>query len=155
MTWGIPTETFVQIHVVISLIAIAAGLVVVWGLLTSRLLGRWTALFLLTTILPGVTGFPLPPYGFDPPRAVGVILLVLMAAAVAARYAFHLAGGWRWIYVVAAVAELYQLELARESVRAAVEALTAAHPGWVAGALHVSEWTRKYGTTVPGWNLPA
>ena len=58
-------------------------------------------------------------------------------------------------HVVAAVAELNQLELARESVRAAVEALTAAHPGWVAGALHVSEWTRKYGTPVPGWDLPA
>ena len=58
-------------------------------------------------------------------------------------------------HVVAAVAELNQLELARESVRAAVEALTAAHPGWVAGALHVSEWTRKYGAPGPGWRLPA
>lgn len=58
-------------------------------------------------------------------------------------------------HVVAAVAELNQLELAGESVRAAVEALTAAHPGWVAAALHVSEWTRKYGTPVPGWHLPA
>src|SRR5215468_2537272 len=58
-------------------------------------------------------------------------------------------------HVVAAVAELNQLELARESVQAAVEALTAAHPDWVAGALHVSEWTRKYGTPIPGWDLPA
>jgi transposase len=58
-------------------------------------------------------------------------------------------------HVIAAVAELNQLELARESVRAAVEALTAAHPGWVAGALHVSEWARKYGAPVPGWNLPS
>jgi hypothetical protein len=58
-------------------------------------------------------------------------------------------------HVVAAVAELNQLELARESVRAAVGARTAAHPGWVAGALHVSDWTRKYGTPLPGWNLPA
>ena len=107
MTWGIPTETFVQIHVVISLVAIAAGLVVVCGLLTNALLGGWTALFLVATILTGVTGFPLPPFGFDPPRAVGVILLVLMAAAVAARYLYHLAGAWRWIYVVTAVAGLY------------------------------------------------
>ena len=35
-------------------------------------------------------------------------------------------------HVVAAVAALNRLELAGESVRAAVEALTAAHPGWVA-----------------------
>ena len=58
-------------------------------------------------------------------------------------------------HLVAAVAELNQPGLARDSVRAAVGALTAAHPGWVAGALHVSEWTRKYATPVPGWNLPA
>jgi hypothetical protein len=47
-------------------------------------------------------------------------------------------------HVVAAVAELNQLELAGESVRAAVEALTAAHPGRVAGALHVSERAQRY-----------
>ena len=35
-------------------------------------------------------------------------------------------------HVVAAVAALNRLELAGESVRAALEALTAAHPGWVA-----------------------
>jgi transposase len=58
-------------------------------------------------------------------------------------------------HVVAAVAELNQLELAGESVRAAAGALTAAHPGWVADARHVSEWTRTYGTPVPGWHLPA
>src|SRR5262245_1034190 len=54
-----------------------------------------------------------------------------------------------------AAAGLEQVPLAREGGRAAVGPLTAAHPGWVAGALHVSEWTRKYGTPVPGWNLPA
>ena len=58
-------------------------------------------------------------------------------------------------HVIAAVAALSRLELAGESVRAAVESLAAAHPGWTAGVLHVSEWTRKYGTPVPGWHLPA
>jgi hypothetical protein len=38
---------------------------------------------------------------------VGVTLLVLVATAVAARYAFHLAGGWRWIYIVGTVMALY------------------------------------------------
>ncbi len=57
-------------------------------------------------------------------------------------------------HVIAAVAELNQVELARESVRAAAGALTAAHPGWVEGALHVSDWARKYGAPIPGWNLP-
>jgi hypothetical protein len=107
MTWGIPTDVFLQLHVAVSLIGIASGLVVLYGLVTGKALGGWTALFLATTILTGVTGFPLPPFGLDPPRVVGIILLVLMAAAVAGLYAFRLAGAWRWIYVIAAVASLY------------------------------------------------
>lgn len=107
MTWGIPTDLFVEIHVVLSLIGIASGLVVLYGLVTGKLLGGWTAVFLVTTILTGITGFPLPPFGLDPARIVGIILLVLLAVAVIALYAFHLAGPWRWIYVIAAVAALY------------------------------------------------
>jgi hypothetical protein len=107
MTWGIPTDVFLQFHVAVSLIGIASGLVVLYGLVTGKALGGWTALFLATTILTGVTGFPLPPFGLDPPRVVGIILLALMAAAVAALYAFRLARAWRWIYVSAAVASLY------------------------------------------------
>jgi transposase len=58
-------------------------------------------------------------------------------------------------HVAAAVAALNRLELAAESVRAALEALTAAHPGWVADVLHVSEWSRRYGTPVTDWHPPA
>jgi hypothetical protein len=107
MTWGIPTATFLQIHVVLSLIGIGAGLVVLYGLLSGKRLAGWTALFLVTTVLTSVTGFPLPPYGFDPPRAVGTLSLVLLALAIVALYVFHLAGAWRWIYVSTAVAALY------------------------------------------------
>ena len=96
-----------QIHVILSLIGILTGLVVLYGLITGILLGAWTAIFLATTILTSVTGFPLPPFGFDPPRVVGVISLVLLALAVAALYSFRLAGAWRWIYVASAVAALY------------------------------------------------
>ncbi len=96
-----------QFHVGISLVGILSGLVVLYGLLVGEPYGAWTAVFLVTTILTSLTGFPLPPYGFDPARAVGVISLVLLALAVAAYYAFHLAGAWRWIYVVCAVAALY------------------------------------------------
>ena len=58
-------------------------------------------------------------------------------------------------HVAAAVAALNRLELAGESVRAALEALTAAHPGWVADVLHVGEWSRRYGTPVTDWHPPA
>ena len=107
MTWGIPTATFLQIHVVMSLIGIATGLVVLYGLLTARRFGGCTALFLATTLLTSVTGFPLPPYGFDPARALAVISLILLGSATAALYVFNLKGAWRWIYVSCAVAALY------------------------------------------------
>jgi len=107
MTWGIPTHLFLQIHVALSLIGLVAGLIVLYGLLKGRAYGGWTALFLVTTILTSVTGFPLPPFGFDPPRMVGILSLVLLAIAVLAIYAFRLRGAWRWIYVVAAMVALY------------------------------------------------
>jgi hypothetical protein len=96
-----------QIHVALSLIGIVSGLVVLYGLLTGRPLGGWTSLFLATTILTSITGFPLAPFGFDPPRAVAVISLVLLALAVVALYVFRLAGAWRWVYVGSAIAALY------------------------------------------------
>ena len=99
--------TLLEFHVLISLAEMVAGLVVLYGLITGAAYGAWTLLFLATAILTSVTGFPLPPFGFDPPRAVGVLTLVLLAVAVIAYYAFRLAGAWRWIYVVTAMAALY------------------------------------------------
>lgn len=96
-----------QAHVILSLIGILAGLLVLYGLIASRLSGVWNAIFLGATILTSLTGFPLAPFGFDPPRAVGAISIVLLAVAVVAYYAFHLAGAWRWIFVAAAVTSLY------------------------------------------------
>ncbi len=91
----------------LNLVGIISGLVVLYELLFARPSGTWTAVFLITTILTSLTGFPLPPFGFDPPRAVGVLSLILLALAVAAYYAFHLGGAWRLIYVCSAVAALY------------------------------------------------
>jgi len=107
MTWGIPTDIFLDIHVALSLIGLVFGLIVLYGLLSGEVLGVWTALFLLAMILTSVTGFPLPPFGLDPPRMVGILSLVLLAIAVLAIYVFRLHGAWRWIYVVTAMAALY------------------------------------------------
>ena len=57
-------------------------------------------------------------------------------------------------HVVAAVAALNRLELAGESVRAAVEALAAAHPGWLAQRICVPDWTGRYGTPLTSWRPP-
>ena len=99
--------SLLAIHVILSLIGIVFGLIVLGGLLSGRALGGFTALFLAVTILTSITGFPLAPFGFDPPRAVGTLSLVLLAIAVCAFYAFHHAGTWRWVYVVTATAALY------------------------------------------------
>src|SRR5487761_340266 len=56
-------------------------------------------------------------------------------------------------HVVAAVAALNRLELAGESVRAALEALAAAHPDWTAGVLDES-WARRYATPLTSWRPP-
>ena len=58
-------------------------------------------------------------------------------------------------HVVAAVAALSRLELAGESVRAALEALAAAHPAWLEQRICVSDFARRYGTPVTSWRPPA
>ena len=58
-------------------------------------------------------------------------------------------------HVVAAVAALTRLELAGESVRAALEALAVAHPGWLSQRVCVADFTRRYGTPMTAWRPPA
>ncbi len=94
-------------HVLISLIAILSGLIVLYGMLASDRMDSWTLLFLVTTVLTSVTGFGFPIHGFTPGLGVGIISLVVLAPTLAGRYAFHMAGAWRWIYVAGAVAALY------------------------------------------------
>jgi hypothetical protein len=100
-------STFTQVHVVISLIGIVAGLIVAFGLLTAKRLDRWTALFLLATAATTVTGFFFPFHGFTPAIVVGIVSTVVLGVAILARYGRKLAGAWRWIYVVTALLALY------------------------------------------------
>lgn len=58
-------------------------------------------------------------------------------------------------HVVAAVASLNRLELAGESVRAALEAIAAAHPAWLGATVHAGEWARRYGAPLTGWHPPS
>jgi hypothetical protein len=100
-------NTFTIFHVALSLIGIGAGLIVWFGLLTSKRLNAWTVLFLAATAATSVTGFLFPFHGFTPAIGVGIISLVLLAVAIIARYALHLAGLWRGVYVVSAMMALY------------------------------------------------
>src|SRR4051812_29693867 len=107
MVLGMSLQTFTSVHVVISLIGIATGLIVLWGMFSSSRLELWTAVFLLTTILTSVTGFLFPFTTLLPSHITGIISLVVLAIAVIALYHYRLAGPWRWIYVATAVSALY------------------------------------------------
>ena len=101
------SSVLLQVHVILSLIGIGSGFVVVFGLLGSRTLPGWTALFLATTVLTCLTGFPLPHDHLLPSDIVGIVSLIVLAIAIVARYVGRLQGSWRWIYAVGAVLALY------------------------------------------------
>src|SRR5436190_17523977 len=110
MILGMSTATFVLVHVVISLIAIVAGLIVMSGMLGSKTAPGVTAIFLLFTILTSATGFLIPPLVSDkllPSHMIGILSLVLLAIACVALYGAKLSGMWRWIYAVTALVSLY------------------------------------------------
>ena len=110
MILGMSLSTFVTVHVIISLIGIVAGIVVMFGLLTSKSMPGLTATFLLFTILTSATGFLIPPLLSEkllPSHIVGALSLVLLAIACIALYGMKLSGAWRWIYAVTALLSLY------------------------------------------------
>jgi hypothetical protein len=110
MILGMSLSTFVQVHTIISIVAIIAGFIVMFGMLKSTRPGGLTGLFLLLTILTSATGFLIPPLVSDkllPSHIIGALSLVLLAIACIALYAMRLSGSWRWIYAVTALLSLY------------------------------------------------
>jgi|SRR4051794_7715124 hypothetical protein len=110
MVLGLGLSTFVLVHVVISVIAIVAGFVVMFGMIGSNRRPGWTALFLLLTILTSATGFLIPPLVTDkllPSHIIAALSLVVLAVACFALYRQKLSGSWRWVYVVTALLAQY------------------------------------------------
>jgi hypothetical protein len=107
MTFGLSIEAFTVLHVVISMIAIFAGFTVVGGLFASAPLPGWTAFFLVMTILTSLTGFLFPFKTVTPAIVVGAIASLILIVALLALYRHRLAGRWRNVYVVSAIASLY------------------------------------------------
>ena len=104
MILGMTAFTFV--HVLLSLIGILSGLVVLAGLIGSKLMSRRTLVFLVTTVATSVTGFLFPFHGVTPGIVLGVVSLIALGGAIAGRYAFSLTGAWRLIYVIGSVVAL-------------------------------------------------
>jgi hypothetical protein len=107
MMLGLSLSAFTTLHVVISLIAIIAGLIVMFGMLGPYHAGGLTGIFLLFTILTSVTGFMFPFNGVTPGILIGILSCVLLAIACLSLYAMKAAGPWRWIYLVTALVSLY------------------------------------------------
>jgi transposase len=57
-------------------------------------------------------------------------------------------------HVLAAIRSMNRLELAGETVRAALEALAAAAPDWLTAGIDPS-WAERYGARLDSWRLPA
>ena len=107
MILGMSLSAFTTLHVIISLAAIASGIIVMFGLLGSNRMPALTAIFLLLTILTSATGFLFPFEKLLPSHMVGILSLVLLAIACVALYVMDLSGAWRWIYVATAMISLY------------------------------------------------
>jgi hypothetical protein len=100
-------QIYTIIHTLISLVAIFTGFVVLFGLLASERLDGWTKWFLIAAVATTVTGFFFPFHGLTPAFKLGIISSFFLAITIYARYSKHLAGVWRWIYVLGAVISLY------------------------------------------------
>lgn len=107
MILGLSVGAFTTLHVIISLFAIADGLIVLFAMIGNRRLDGMTAVFLAMTVLTSVTGFFFHSKAIGPPHIVGVISLVVLAVALFALYGRRMMGAWRPVYVVTAVLALY------------------------------------------------
>jgi phosphoglycerol transferase MdoB-like AlkP superfamily enzyme len=107
MVLGMSLAAYTTVHVIITLIGIASGFIVLFGLLSGRLLGAWNGVFLVTTVLTSVTGLGFPYTKVTPGIILGLLSLVILAIAIFALYGRHLRGGWRRTYVITAMIALY------------------------------------------------
>ncbi|MFT4096179.1 MAG: hypothetical protein QM651_03600 [Rhodoblastus sp.] len=101
------TGALLDLHVILSLLEIPVGVALLFAMFGGRAPRRLTLAFLVLAALTSLTGFPLPPPGFDPARAIGLLSLALTAIAAYAYVVGHVQGAWRAIFVIAAVATLY------------------------------------------------
>lgn len=81
---GLSIDTLLTVHVAVSLLGIATGLVAMPALAVGRWLPGWQATFLVTTALTSLTGFLFTFSGVTPAFVFGVVSMVLLAIAVAA-----------------------------------------------------------------------
>jgi hypothetical protein len=107
MVLGIPVFSLVFVHTLITLVAIAAGLVMLFAMLGGRKSEGATNIFLVFSVLTAITGFIIQTVPVTPAVVTGVILSIALVPALLARQVYRYAGIWRPVWVVTALLSLY------------------------------------------------
>ncbi|MDE8653750.1 hypothetical protein [Novosphingobium album (ex Liu et al. 2023)] len=107
MMLGLSLAQFTALHVAISLVAIAAGLIALPAYAAGRRLSLWLQVFLWTTLATSLTGFLFPIGGFTPALGVGIISVIDLAIAFAAWRKLASGGGAALVFGVTATLALY------------------------------------------------
>jgi len=98
--------TFTLIHALISIVALLAGLLLMLDEAAGRSRPRVDLVFLVAAIVTSVSGFGFPYARFLPSHALGVLSLIALAAALAAR---RRGTHWRTVYITAVAVSVYFL----------------------------------------------
>jgi hypothetical protein len=85
-------------YAICDVIAIGAGIVVLFGLLTGELLGKWATLFLRYTLVASVFGLLFPVHDFALVQKCSMVAVYSSGMAILAWRKFHLSGMWRSIF---------------------------------------------------------
>jgi hypothetical protein len=107
MMFGLSLEAFTKFHVILSLVAIATGLIAMVAFARHRWLAATMHVFLWTTLITTVTGFLFPFNGFTPAIGVGIVSMAVLAVSFWALYGARLKGGARSAFAITAVIGLY------------------------------------------------
>ena len=107
MVLGPSLAAFTLLHTIISLIAIATGLVALIAFARGAWLGGFMQIFVWTTVLTTVSGFLFPYNGFTPAIGTGIVSSVLLLVLLFALYMAKLQGGARTVFAVTAAISLY------------------------------------------------
>lgn len=107
MILGLTIPQFTALHVALSLVGIAAGVIAMPAYAAGRWMPLMTGLFLATTSATTLTGFLFPIGGFTPALGVGIVSTVILAVALVALYGYGLKGRARPVYAITATTGLY------------------------------------------------
>ena len=107
MVLGLSLATFTQLHTIISIIAIATGLIALVAFARGNWRGGIMQVFVWTTVATTVTGFLFPFNGFTPAIGTGLVSSVVLVVLLFALYRSKLQGGARTVFAVTATISLY------------------------------------------------